>query len=58
VVTKKCPKCCHVAQVRVERTFKANEQRSSYSCSACGITWTTTHGPDRKPPKMKHAFMA
>jgi transposase-like protein len=58
MVTKKCPKCGRVAQVRVERTFKATEHRSSYSCAACGATWTTLHRADRRPPKRKHAWLA
>jgi predicted RNA-binding Zn-ribbon protein involved in translation (DUF1610 family) len=58
MVQKKCPKCGRVSMIRVERTFKADEYRSSYACSACGGTWTTTSRPDRKPPKRKHAWVA
>jgi transposase-like protein len=58
MVTKKCPKCGRIAQVRVERTFKAMDHRSTYSCAVCGSTWTTTNRPERKPPKRKHGLVA
>jgi predicted RNA-binding Zn-ribbon protein involved in translation (DUF1610 family) len=58
VLSRKCPKCGRVALIRIERTFKADEHRMSYSCSACGASWTTSSRPERKPPKRKHAWLA
>jgi len=58
MVTRKCPNCGRVGQVRVERIFKATDHRTSFSCSTCGASWTTTHRPDRKPAKRKHTWMA
>ena len=58
MVTKKCPKCVRVAQVRMERTFKATEHKSHYSCAVCGATWTTLSRPDRKPSKRKFVWLA
>jgi len=56
MVAKKCPKCGRVSQVRVERTFKATDHRTTYSCTMCGSTWTTAYRPDRKSPKRKTAM--
>jgi transposase-like protein len=57
MVSRKCPKCGRVGQVRVERIFKATDHRSSYSCTQCGASWTTMDRPERKPPKRKHAWL-
>jgi transposase-like protein len=58
MLSRKCPKCGRIGQIRVERIFKATERRSSYTCAACGSSWTTADRPDRKPPKRKHTWLA
>jgi hypothetical protein len=44
--------------MRVERTFKAQDYRTTFSCGACGASWTTTNRQTRKPPKRKHTWFA
>jgi len=34
-MSRKCPKCGRVGQVRVERIYKATERRTNFSCAAC-----------------------
>ena len=49
--------CLVRSRVRTERIFKATEQGTSYSCAACGSTWSTAPRTERRPPKRKHAWM-
>jgi hypothetical protein len=57
MVSRKCPKCGRVGQVRVERIYKASEHRSNFCCAICGASWATAQRPDRKPPKRKHTWI-
>lgn len=57
MMSRKCPKCGRVGQVRVERIYKATERRTNFSCAACGSSWTSPPRAERKPPKRKHAWL-
>ena len=57
MMSRKCPKCGRVGQVRVERIYKATERRTNFSCAACGSSWTSPPWAERRPPKRKHTWL-